>query len=156
MSLGISLSRRGDQIDRRRVRRFVKAHGRNHRPARTEETFLAETLGRGRSVLWIPQRFLFQKAKRPTKYKQRFEKNRDKLFTFLRYDGVPWNNNNAEHAIKAFARPSGRYRWNVHKKRRQRIPHTLSAQFNHDSHRLSLGRGPSGPSCLQRIVGHRR
>ena len=30
--------------------------------------------------------------------------NRDKLFTFLRYDGVPWNNNNAEHAIKAFAR----------------------------------------------------
>jgi predicted RecB family nuclease len=38
------------------------------------------------------------------KFKQRFEKNRDKLFTFLRYDGVPWNNNNAEHAIKAFAR----------------------------------------------------
>jgi hypothetical protein len=25
------------------------------------------------------------------------------LFTFLRYDGVPWNNNNAEHAVKAFA-----------------------------------------------------
>ena len=38
------------------------------------------------------------------KCKQRFEKNRDFLFTFLRYDGVPWNNNNAEHAIKAFAR----------------------------------------------------
>ena len=38
------------------------------------------------------------------KFKQRFEKNRDKLFTFLRYDGVPWNNNNAEHAVKAFAR----------------------------------------------------
>jgi len=36
------------------------------------------------------------------KCKQRFEKNRDKLFTFLNYDGVPWNNNNAEHAIKAF------------------------------------------------------
>jgi predicted RecB family nuclease len=36
-------------------------------------------------------------------YKKRFEKNRDKLFTFLDYDGVPWNNNNAEHAIKAFA-----------------------------------------------------
>lgn len=34
---------------------------------------------------------------------QRFERNRDKLFTFLDYDGVPWNNNNAEHAIKAFA-----------------------------------------------------
>ena len=38
------------------------------------------------------------------KFKQRFERNRDKLFTFLRYDDVPWNNNNAEHAIKAFAR----------------------------------------------------
>jgi len=31
-------------------------------------------------------------------------RNRDGLFTFLSYDGVPWNNNNAEHAIKAFAR----------------------------------------------------
>ena len=39
-----------------------------------------------------------------SKCKERFEKNRDTLFTFLRYDGVPWNNNNAEHAIKAFAR----------------------------------------------------
>jgi predicted RecB family nuclease len=28
---------------------------------------------------------------------------RDKLFTFLRFDGVPWNNNNAENAIKRFA-----------------------------------------------------
>jgi predicted RecB family nuclease len=37
------------------------------------------------------------------KYKKRFEKNRAKLFTFLDYDGVPWNNNNAEHAVKAFA-----------------------------------------------------
>src|SRR5439155_8239879 len=35
--------------------------------------------------------------------KDRFEKNRDRLFTFLEHDGVPWNNNNAEHAIKAFA-----------------------------------------------------
>lgn len=38
------------------------------------------------------------------KCKQRFEKNRDTLFMFLQYDGIPWNNNNAEHAIKAFAR----------------------------------------------------
>jgi hypothetical protein len=36
-------------------------------------------------------------------YKKRFEKNSDKLFTFVDYDGVPWNNNNAEHAIKAFS-----------------------------------------------------
>jgi hypothetical protein len=36
--------------------------------------------------------------------KRRIEKNRDKLFTFLNYDGVPWNNNNAEHALRAFTR----------------------------------------------------
>jgi hypothetical protein len=36
--------------------------------------------------------------------KKRIEKNRDKLFTFLNYDSVPWNNNNAEHAVRAFAR----------------------------------------------------
>jgi Transposase IS66 family len=36
-------------------------------------------------------------------YKKRFEKNREKLFTFMDYDDVPWNNNAAEHAIKAFA-----------------------------------------------------
>ncbi len=37
------------------------------------------------------------------KLRDRFQKNRDKLFTFLSFDGVPWNNNNAEHAVKAFA-----------------------------------------------------
>ena len=37
------------------------------------------------------------------KCKTRLEKNRGGLFTFLDFDGVPWNNNNAEHAIKAFA-----------------------------------------------------
>lgn len=26
------------------------------------------------------------------------------MFTFLDHDGVPWNNNNAEHAIKRFAK----------------------------------------------------
>jgi predicted RecB family nuclease len=35
---------------------------------------------------------------------KRIDKNRDKLFTFLDYDGVPWNNNNAEHAVRAFTR----------------------------------------------------
>jgi hypothetical protein len=34
---------------------------------------------------------------------ERLHKNRNKLFTFLGFDDVPWNNNNAEHAIKAFA-----------------------------------------------------
>jgi predicted RecB family nuclease len=36
--------------------------------------------------------------------RQRLVKYKDKLFTFIEHDGVPWNNNNAEHAIKAFAR----------------------------------------------------
>jgi hypothetical protein len=44
------------------------------------------------------------KSEAAFKCKQRFDKNRDKLFTFLHFDWVPWNNNNAEHAIKAFAR----------------------------------------------------
>ena len=38
------------------------------------------------------------------KYKKRFDKSGAKMFTFLDYDGVPWNNNNAEHAIHRFAR----------------------------------------------------
>lgn len=33
----------------------------------------------------------------------RLIKYRHKLFTFLNHDGVPWNNNNAEYAIKQFA-----------------------------------------------------
>jgi hypothetical protein len=37
-------------------------------------------------------------------YQKRFKKSGKKLFTFLDHDGVPWNNNNAECAIKAFAR----------------------------------------------------
>jgi hypothetical protein len=36
--------------------------------------------------------------------KKRIEKNKHKLFTFLNYDGIPWNNNNAEHAVRAFTR----------------------------------------------------
>ena len=39
----------------------------------------------------------------PRKIVDRLQKNRNKLFTFLDFDGIPWNNNNAEHAIKAFA-----------------------------------------------------
>ena len=37
------------------------------------------------------------------KYQNRIQKYRSSLFTFLDYDGVPWNNNNAENAIKRFA-----------------------------------------------------
>jgi hypothetical protein len=36
-------------------------------------------------------------------YQQRLMRYKDKLFTFLGRDGVPWNNNNGENAIKRFA-----------------------------------------------------
>jgi hypothetical protein len=35
---------------------------------------------------------------------KRLERNKHKLFTFLDYDNVPWNNNNAEHGVRAFTR----------------------------------------------------
>jgi transposase-like protein len=35
-------------------------------------------------------------------YEKRFVKYRGKLFLFLKYNDVPWNNNNAENAIRAF------------------------------------------------------
>ena len=38
------------------------------------------------------------------KYQKRIDKYGYRLFTFLDYDRVPWHNNNAEHAIHAFAR----------------------------------------------------
>jgi predicted RecB family nuclease len=37
------------------------------------------------------------------KYRKRFLKNKSKLFHFMTEDGIPWNNNNAEHGIKHFA-----------------------------------------------------
>jgi hypothetical protein len=36
--------------------------------------------------------------------KKMIGKNREKLFIFLDCDGVPWNNNNVEHAVRAFTR----------------------------------------------------
>ena len=38
------------------------------------------------------------------KLKKRITKYSRRLFTFLDFDGVPWNNNNAEHAVKHFAK----------------------------------------------------
>ena len=35
-------------------------------------------------------------------FRKRLTRWRPKLFTFLDYDGVPWNNNNAENAVKRF------------------------------------------------------
>ena len=37
------------------------------------------------------------------KAQERFRKHQGTLFTFLGHDDIPWNNNNAEHAVKAFA-----------------------------------------------------
>jgi hypothetical protein len=37
------------------------------------------------------------------KIAERLQKNRNTMFTFLDFDNIPWNNNNAEHAVKAFA-----------------------------------------------------
>jgi hypothetical protein len=37
------------------------------------------------------------------KYQKRLLKYQNKLFVFLDHDGVPWNNNNAENALKRFA-----------------------------------------------------
>ena len=37
------------------------------------------------------------------KYNKRFRRYREELFTFLSNDGIPWNNNTAERAIRHFA-----------------------------------------------------
>jgi predicted RecB family nuclease len=44
------------------------------------------------------------------KFRDRFLKNEGRLFRFLEHDGVAWNNNYAEHAVKQFAQP-GHLRW---------------------------------------------
>jgi len=56
----------------------------------------------------VARYFRYLKAQRyesepARKYQKRMQKYRDKLFVFLDHDGVPWNNNNAENAIKRFA-----------------------------------------------------
>jgi predicted RecB family nuclease len=45
-------------------------------------------------------------------YRKRFDRYRESLFTFLRQDGIPWNNNMAERAIRQLAvqrKISGRF-----------------------------------------------
>jgi hypothetical protein len=44
------------------------------------------------------------KSEVATRYRNRLEKYGSRMFTFIEHDGVPWNNNNAEHAIKRFAK----------------------------------------------------
>jgi Transposase IS66 family/RNase_H superfamily len=43
------------------------------------------------------------KSELAAKYAKRFKKHWEQLWTFLQHDDVPWNNNNAEAAVKAFA-----------------------------------------------------
>jgi predicted RecB family nuclease len=43
------------------------------------------------------------KSELSIKYNKRLRKHWNELWTFLHHDNVPWNNNNAEAAIKAFA-----------------------------------------------------
>jgi len=43
------------------------------------------------------------KSELANRYTKRLKKHWEELWTFLYYDGVPWNNNNAEAAIKGFA-----------------------------------------------------
>jgi hypothetical protein len=57
----------------------------------------------------VVARFYRELAKRAyrsdtaAKYQDRLQKEQGRLFVFLDHDGIPWNNNNAEHAIKSFA-----------------------------------------------------
>jgi Transposase IS66 family/RNase_H superfamily len=37
-------------------------------------------------------------------YQKRLTRHRERLFEFLSHDGIPWNNNNVENAIKPFAK----------------------------------------------------
>jgi hypothetical protein len=37
-------------------------------------------------------------------YQKRLTRHRETLFEFLKHDGIPWNNNNVENAIKPFAK----------------------------------------------------
>jgi len=79
----------------RRIVTTIDKHGLRHRHLRIYEKdvdgFFESTLSRA------------YQSEVAQAYQNRFEKYRHKLFTFLAHDGVPWNNNDAEHAIKKFA-----------------------------------------------------
>jgi Transposase IS66 family len=57
----------------------------------------------------VVDRFFDDEVRRPStseatgKFRERFLKYEGRLFEFLRHDGVAWNNNYAEHAVKQFA-----------------------------------------------------
>jgi predicted RecB family nuclease len=79
-----------------------KAHSKGTRKSRTVHDIV---FGRhSLKMRMVKHVFSTYRSEAATKCKERFQRNRDKLFTFLSHGGVPWHNNNAEHAIKAFAR----------------------------------------------------
>ncbi|HAM50096.1 MAG TPA: hypothetical protein DCP92_05165 [Nitrospiraceae bacterium] len=82
--------------------RFSKTYGGNRRSSRIEKPF-PEEASRLSGSFYRSLSKTDLRSEQAGAFKSRFEKNREKLFTFLVHDGVPWNNNNAEHAIKAFA-----------------------------------------------------
>lgn len=43
-------------------------------------------------------------SEKARKYQKRIVKYEGRLFSFLNFDGIPWNNNVAEHSIKSFAK----------------------------------------------------
>ena len=55
-----------------------------------------------RYLAWVEQNTF--RSEIAAGYQKRLKKSGWKMFTFLGCDGVPWNNNNAEHAIKRFAK----------------------------------------------------
>jgi hypothetical protein len=63
-----------------------------HKHKRSAERFLSDVAG------------LQCTTEAGTALQKRITKNRDRLFTFLDHDNVPWNNNSAEHAVRAFTR----------------------------------------------------
>jgi hypothetical protein len=78
-------------------------HQSDRLPILTESSFLAWlTRNRGKRA-WSALTICCWKTDIVRTWRRRFEKNRNTLFTFLDHDGIPWNNNNAEHAVKKFA-----------------------------------------------------
>jgi hypothetical protein len=63
-----------------------------HKHTRTVDRFFSTTIDRGASECEVV-----------VKYQKRFSRYRESIFRFLEVDGLPWNNNTAEQAIRHLA-----------------------------------------------------
>jgi hypothetical protein len=73
----------------------VDEHGLKHKHlARHEESIAEFFAGLGSRSL---------RSETAQSIRERLLRYKDKLFTFVQHDSVPWNNNNAENAVKQFA-----------------------------------------------------